>query len=387
MAYHVFNIGKPATSAWWAQNIARRVITAGFNGSSGDKGELKLQKMDEGDWVLAFANGHGYVGAGRVQGAKTYRLHTASPPRSLSDHRHERKVDWIYYVDDVEQAVTVAEAGSHAPRNTKERMDDELATRIIHLLRERSGSSSDDPSGPPLTGEYCCELWGPRGWRTVSVTHALTRPERIVRCPECHGAVRLHMAGPNGVPRAHAEHRVGHPGCTLGHYFKGIRSPHPFPVVDPFDSELDAASSIVMIEDDESSFPEGKESFRLHRRLERDGRLPRRVKAARLRETGRLECEVCRFDFSANYGPLGDGFIEAHHRRPVHQLDGNEKTKAVDLALVCSNCHRMLHRATPQMSVEELQAKLLKKRFDFSGNGRVQGASCNDSNEESASGR
>lgn len=360
MAYHAFNIGKPATSAWWAQNIARGVITAGFNGSPEDKGELKLRQMDEGDWVLAFANGHGYVGAGRIQGAETYRLHAAPPPGSLSDHRHERKVDWIYYVENVEQAVTVAEANSHAPRNTKERIgNDGAATRIIDLLRERSGGHNDGPSAT-FTGEYCCELWGPSGWRTVSVTHALTRPEGVVRCLECHGAVRLHVAGPRGVPRAHAEHRVGHPGCSLGHYFNGLRSPHPSPVVAPFDSELDAESSVVTIEDDESSFPEGKESFKLHRKLERDGRLPRRVKAARLRETGRLECEVCLFDFSAIYGSLGDGFIEAHHRRPVHQLDGSEKTKAADLALVCSNCHRMLHRAAPQMSVEELQAKLIK---------------------------
>lgn len=361
MAYHVFNIGKPASSAWWAQNIARGVITTGFEGNPRNKGERLLRQMSEGDWVLAYVNSHGYVGAGRVQGAQTYREHAISPPRSLSDHRHERKVDWIYYVDDVELAVTAAEAGSHAPRNTKERMDnDVVATQIINLLRERSGNGSDGPNATPLTGEYFCELWGARGWRKVSVVHALNRPERIVRCSECHGAVRLHKAGPNGVPRAHAEHRVGHTGCSLGHYFEGIRSPHPSPVADPSSVELDAASSVVTIEDDESSFPEGKESYRLHRKLERDGRLPRRVKATRLRETGRLECDVCGFDFLAIYGPLGEGFIEAHHRRPVHQLDGNENTKAADLALVCSNCHRMLHRTAPLMSVEELQAMLTK---------------------------
>jgi hypothetical protein len=47
------------------------------------------------------------------------------------------------------------------------------------------------------------------------------------RCPECHGPVRLHRAGPNGVPAAHAEHRRGHAGCSLGCYFEGTRSQHP----------------------------------------------------------------------------------------------------------------------------------------------------------------
>ncbi|PAJ85844.1 hypothetical protein DF011_05315 [Burkholderia ubonensis] len=227
-------------------------------------------------------------------------------------------------------------------------------------VQYRETDSFNNGQGASLMDEYCCELWGPSGWRTVSVIDALTRPDRIVRCQECHGAVRLHVAGPHGVPRAHAEHRIGHPGCSLGHYYNGTPSSHPSPVIAPANSTLETASSIVATEDDESAFAEGKESFKLHRKLERDGSFPRRVKAERLKRTGRLECEVCLFDFSATYGLLGDGFIEAHHRRPVHQLDGTKKTKASDLALVCSNCHRMLHRAAPQMSVEELRAKLIK---------------------------
>ena len=354
MDYYVFNIGKPAVSDWWTQNIKRGVITAGFEGNPEDKGAAILKKMNEGDWVLAFVNGRGFVGAGHVQDIDTYRLHPSLPSNSLSDHRHERGVNWVHYVRDVKDAVTVASVGGHAPRQTMERLrNQEQAESIIALLAQRPGSLREDG--------YQCELWGANGWRTVTVTYALARPEAIVRCPECYGAVRLHTAGPRGIPRAHAEHRIGHPGCSLGHYFDGTHTPHPSPVLAPLGS-IASSSPDITLEDDESAFPEGSESFKLHRHLERDRKLPRRLKESRLKETGKLECEVCSFDFTATYGSVGDGFIEAHHRIPVHQLKGKEKTRASDLALVCSTCHRMLHRADPQLRVEELRALLLGKR-------------------------
>lgn len=49
---------------------------------------------------------------------------------------------------------------------------------------------------------------------------------------------------------------------------------------------------------DESAFPEGKKKYALHRSRERDSALTRRAKRARLNETGKLECDVCEFDFS-----------------------------------------------------------------------------------------
>lgn len=212
----------------------------------------------------------------------------------------------------------------------------------------------------PHTNDFC-EVWGRTGWRRVFVASALARPSALTRCIECHGAVRLHVAGPHGVPRAHAEHREGHEGCSLGHYFSGVQSPHPSPVPDPAPGSIESSQSPIAEEDDESAFPEGRESYRLHRRLERDGSLPRRVKAARLATTGKLECEACAFDFAEIFGELGEGFIEAHHRVPVHKLGGTMKTKAEDLALVCPNCHRMLHRSDLHLSVEELRELLASR--------------------------
>jgi 5-methylcytosine-specific restriction protein A len=70
-----------------------------------------------------------------------------------------------------------------------------------------------------------------------------------------------------------------------------------------------------------------------------------------------LSCEVCAFDFARTYGKLGEGFIEAHHILPLAEA-GTATTKPADLALVCSNCHRMLHRAKPWLTPEALHAHL-----------------------------
>ena len=64
---------------------------------------------------------------------------------------------------------------------------------------------------------------------------------------------------------------------------------------------------------------------------------------------------ACGFDFAAAYGDRGEGFIEAHHKVPVSQMREGDKTQVQDIAMLCSNCHRMIHRA-PLMTVEKLAA-------------------------------
>ena len=125
------------------------------------------------------------------------------------------------------------------------------------------------------------------------------------------------------------------------------------------DRQANKASAIVS-EDDESAFPEGKERYGLHRSRERDPEIVRKAKAKRLEETGRLQCDVCSLDFKEMYGSRGEGFIEAHHTLPVAALRGRVKTKISDLALVCSNCHRMLHRGKPLLSVYQLREMVRK---------------------------
>ena len=57
------------------------------------------------------------------------------------------------------------------------------------------------------------------------------------------------------------------------------------------------AASIIVSEDDESAFPEGKARFAQHRTLERDSSITRKAKANRLTDTqqARMRCLLFRF--------------------------------------------------------------------------------------------
>ena len=151
---HRFNIGFPTkpgqTAAWWAENIDRGVITAGFNGEATDPGERHLLAMTTGDWVLAYIKRYGYVGAGRVLGRETYVLHERTPAGSHSTHRHERGVRWLYVIRNLSHAVSLKEAGIRAPRHTRELVnmhDARAAAHLIELLRDR-GDRRAGPTRP-----------------------------------------------------------------------------------------------------------------------------------------------------------------------------------------------------------------------------------------------
>jgi len=116
-------------------------------------------------------------------------------------------------------------------------------------------------------------------------------------------------------------------------------------------------------EEEEGEAPEGRVLYRLHRTYERRSSLGRKKKARVLRERGKLVCEVCGFDFPQQYGHIGNGFIECHHTRPVSELGPGTVTRLRDLALVCANCHRMLHRGDRWLTVDELRQKA---RHNFS---------------------
>lgn len=113
--------------------------------------------------------------------------------------------------------------------------------------------------------------------------------------------------------------------------------------------------------DDEEAFIDGAERklFKLHVDRERNSKVIQRAKSS----AKVLCCEACGFDFSKTYGDRGEGYIEGHHKKPISQMDkGGEETRIKDIALVCSNCHRMLHRMRPLITVEELKNLINKGR-------------------------
>lgn len=70
-------------------------------------------------------------------------------------------------------------------------------------------------------------------------------------------------------------------------------------------------------------------------------------------------CVVCSFDFAERYGELGEGFTHVHHLRPLGEVgEGYELDPVADLRPVCPNCHAMLHRKRPALTIEELISRL-----------------------------
>lgn len=114
--------------------------------------------------------------------------------------------------------------------------------------------------------------------------------------------------------------------------------------------------------DQAKSITEGNPRLVAHLRRERNAAIVKQKKAATLKTTGKLCCEVCDFDFKDIYGDIGDGFCEVHHIHPLHKSDGNVKTELKDLAIICSNCHRIIHRIDPMPSVETFAKQLRRDR-------------------------
>ena len=70
-------------------------------------------------------------------------------------------------------------------------------------------------------------------------------------------------------------------------------------------------------------------------------------------------CVVCDFDFEQVYGPLGSNFIHVHHVTPVSKLGPGYRVDPIkDLVPVCPNCHAMLHRKDPPLSVSDLRRRV-----------------------------
>lgn len=73
-------------------------------------------------------------------------------------------------------------------------------------------------------------------------------------------------------------------------------------------------------------------------------------------------CSACEFNFERAYGEIGKGFIHVHHLTPLSSI--REEYALVperDLRPVCPNCHAMLHRRDPPLSIEQLR-EIIKLR-------------------------
>jgi hypothetical protein len=122
-----------------------------------------------------------------------------------------------------------------------------------------------------------------------------------------------------------------------------------------------AEVDLLDLDDDVLFAHEGSKSWHLHLVAERSRDLVEPKKAQVKKEKGSLGCEACEFNFAEVYGELGADFCEVHHRLQLSELEAPVCTKLDDLAIICSNCHRIIHRTKPLMSIEEFRDHLNRR--------------------------
>jgi len=128
-------------------------------------------------------------------------------------------------------------------------------------------------------------------------------------------------------------------------------------LADYFDSVVTTDSLTAEVErtSPELSVSEGKQRLITHLARERNRDIVNQKKSNAIHGK-KLHCEVCGFSFIARFDVE---FIECHHIEPISESDERETTLD-DLALVCPNCHRMLHRKIEGkfLTIKELQDKV-----------------------------
>jgi 5-methylcytosine-specific restriction protein A len=102
--------------------------------------------------------------------------------------------------------------------------------------------------------------------------------------------------------------------------------------------------------------------YAYHRKVERNRAAERYAK-----KFHGHRCQACNLDFAEYYGDIGEGFIEVHHLRPISSLEEGVAVRydvAEDLAVLCSNCHRMIHRYCDPSDLATFRTIIRNERTD-----------------------
>jgi predicted HNH restriction endonuclease len=114
-----------------------------------------------------------------------------------------------------------------------------------------------------------------------------------------------------------------------------------------------------IVEDDFSSVKIIEQRrYRWHRLVERNSKSSDAAKKAH-----GYQCQVCAFSFEKFYGNVGHDFIEAHHLIPLSDLGLHEKRSYSmnEFAVLCSNCHRMIHKWRDPSDLDGFRKMFLRR--------------------------
>lgn len=101
---------------------------------------------------------------------------------------------------------------------------------------------------------------------------------------------------------------------------------------------------------------EGRRRLVQHLQRERKRTIVRMKK----KQAASLDCEVCGFSFRRVYGTGAIDYCEVRHLLPLSEADDGAQTHMEDLAIVCANCHRVIHLRNPPYEMEDVRKMLGK---------------------------
>lgn len=118
--------------------------------------------------------------------------------------------------------------------------------------------------------------------------------------------------------------------------------------------DMDNGAEIIVL--DENIVTEGQLRTRTAAYRTRSRQL-RNAAVEHYTRDGMIRCAACSFDFGLAYVDVGDGYIQIHHLEPISF--GGERELTLDEAIskvrpLCANCHVMVHRHDPWLSIENL---------------------------------
>ena len=120
----------------------------------------------------------------------------------------------------------------------------------------------------------------------------------------------------------------------------------------------DASQSTPRIDVDIHDFTatEGNRRLVLHLQRERNQTVVRKKK----KYAASLDCEVCGFSFGRAYGSAASEYCEVHHLLPLSDIEHSTQTRIEDLAILCANCHRVVHLHNPPHTLNQVRRMLAK---------------------------
>jgi len=103
---------------------------------------------------------------------------------------------------------------------------------------------------------------------------------------------------------------------------------------------------------------EGRRRLILHLQRERNQTIVRKKK----KQAASFDCEVCKFSFGC-YGSVASNYCEVHHLLPLSEVENTTQTRMEDLAILCANCHRVVHLHNPPYTLDEVRRMLALPLF------------------------